>query len=580
MRKSLRVRIISCFVALDIIIIAIVAIIAGTFMKVSKSADEMSNTYIKIEKDFGDVNTNVQNIVKRIFLLSSMGAMLADHDMFLQMADPGKAESEALINAITDLETQVAKVESETFLEEYAALKGAAEGLVQIYGELYGMFEQGQIQEAINYYFGAGHEIIAAHEENIVLMAEELEILVQENRDELDTADNAVRLALVIGAAVLIIVSVVSILQVVFSLKPLASASKEIDVLLQNMNEGRANLSHRLTVRSKDEVGVLVTGINRFLETLQGVIGKIKNESGNIYDSVENTSQIVKNSRDDISGVSSVMEELTASMETANNTLLSLNDEAVAINDSLEHVTDEITSGTGIVQEIKTHAIDIKSNTEEKKASTNQMVSSIRGTLENSINESKNVEQIQALTGDILSIASQTNLLALNASIEAARAGESGKGFAVVADEIRQLAEHSRETANSIQEISEQVISAVESLADNSNEMLKYVSESVLKDYDEFVNVANQYYQDADDINGVFDTVRDNTSALSEAVTVITSEIDSISQAINDCTLGVSDVTTNTAGILESMTIIQDDSMNNKDISQRLQEEVSKFSQE
>ncbi|MBQ5426249.1 MAG: hypothetical protein IIU31_03665 [Pseudobutyrivibrio sp.] len=184
---------------------------------------------------------------------------------------------------------------------------------------------------------------------------------------------------------------------------------------------------------------------------------------------------------------------------------------------------------------------------------------------------------MQTLTEDILSIAAQTNLLALNASIEAARAGEAGKGFAVVADEIRQLAEHSKETANSIQEISNQVISAVEALADNSNEMLTYVSETVLADYDGFEDVAKQYYQDAEDINIVLDSVNDNTVVLNSTINDMTSEIDHISKVINDCTKGVSEATASTTGILESITTIRDDSETNRDISQRLQDEVSRF---
>lgn len=102
-------------------------------------------------------------------------------------------------------------------------------------------------------------------------------------------------------------------------------------------------------------------------------------------------------------------------------------------------------------------------------------------------------EKINELTNNILNIASQTNLLALNASIEAARAGEAGRGFAVVADEIRNLAENSRDTANDIQNISVLVTEAVRVLSENAEEMLKFVGTDVIKDYDGFVDVVNQY---------------------------------------------------------------------------------------
>lgn len=107
--------------------------------------------------------------------------------------------------------------------------------------------------------------------------------------------------------------------------------------------------------------------------------------------------------------------------------------------------------------------------------------------------------------------------------------------------------------------------------------MLTYVSETVLADYDGFEDVAKQYYQDAEDINIVLDSVNDNTVVLNSTINDMTSEIDHIPKVINDCTKGVSEATASTTGILESITTIRDDSETNRDISQRLQDEVSRF---
>ncbi len=584
MFKSVTSRILLCFVALDIVFIIGVALIASNFKKAEASARTISDTYLAIEKDFGDVNTNMQNIVKRNFLMQAMAGYLMIQedpaDLTQQMLAPGETETANLLAAVDDLGTHVDVISDPTFAEEYASLKNACYSMVDLWGQLKGMYTAFQFSEANDYYMANAHEIVQAHEENIVLMAEQLALLVDESRARLDGASAGVNTAIIIGLVLIILISVASIFYVYILVRPLKKASNDLQVILDDMKAGRANLSHRLVKKSNDEIGVLVSGINDFLATLQDVIGKITDESGNIYTSVENTSNIVNSSKEDISNVTSVMHELSSSMETASETLESLSEEAGAVNASVDEVATKVINGNNLVREIKKHAVEIKEDTEKKKESTNKMVSSIKDVLEKSINDSKDVEQIQTLTEDILSIASQTNLLALNASIEAARAGEAGKGFAVVADEIRKLAEHSSETANSIQEISNHVIEAVESLADNSNQMLEYVGDTVLSDYDLFVNVANQYYSDADEMDVVLDVVQENTDNLNVTLSQMSENINDIVAVINECTRGVTEATDSTTDILESITIIQDDSSINREISERLQAEVNRFSDE
>ena len=582
MRRSMRAKILACICILDLVMIIGVSIIGLNFRAAVSAADTMSNTYMYIERDFGNANTNMQNLVKRFFLVQSMNYMgaMADPETAETMIAPGEDEYTALNDAIVDLGKQVEKVNDPDFNAEYEILSTSGLGFIDLYKQMEQMFYDGDFVGANNLYFASAHELILGYEDNVKLMSEQLQTLIEKNDAKLLKAEKEVQKAIIIGLTLLVLASVAAVVIVIKSVSPLVSSAKELDLILKDMNAGNANLSKRIHNKSVDEVGILVSGINNFLETLEEIIRTIKSESGNIYTSVENTVGIVNASKDDVSNVSAVMEELTASMETANNTLLSLNEEAGDVNNAVSQVSSQVSEGTANVGNIKEHATVIREKTEKKKASTNQMVSTIRDTLENSIEESKKVDQIQTLTEDILSIASQTNLLALNASIEAARAGEAGKGFAVVADEIRQLAEHSRDTANSIQEISNQVISAVEQLADNSNEMLTYVSDTVLQDYDDFEEVAKQYYQDAEDMNAVLDSVNDNTIILNQTINDMTSEIDHISRVINDCTQGVSDATESTTGILESITTIHDDSENNREISERLQEEVSRFTED
>lgn len=117
--------------------------------------------------------------------------------------------------------------------------------------------------------------------------------------------------------------------------------------------------------------------------------------------------------------------------------------------------------------------------------------------LEKAISDSRKVQEIDALTEEILAISSQTNLLALNASIEAARAGEAGKGFAVVAEEIRQLADNSRQAVDKIRKVTENVVQNVAFLSENARRLLGFMNGKVMEDYKGMTELAKAYQKDA-----------------------------------------------------------------------------------
>ena len=121
MIKSLRTKILSCFFLLALVMIIGVVLIAISFQDAVKAANTMSGTYLSIERDFGDANTNLQNLVKRFFLVQAMaptGALDTD-DGVASMVDPGKPEQEALKAALDDLAIQVQKVNNPDFSAEY-----------------------------------------------------------------------------------------------------------------------------------------------------------------------------------------------------------------------------------------------------------------------------------------------------------------------------------------------------------------------------------------------------------------------------------------------------------------------------
>lgn len=362
-----------------------------------------------------------------------------------------------------------------------------------------------------------------------------------------------------------------------FIVIPTRKASDELDSIINTIERGEGDLTLRLNSRLKDEIGQLTKGVDQFIEQLQSIMLIVKEHSGDMNTLVKDMHGQVSNSNENASNISATMEELSASMEEISATLSSIAESVQSAAQSTEEMRVTAEEGKTFMDEVKVSAIDIRAEAVTSKDSTVKMIEEIRDILEAAIENSKNVEQINNLTNDILGISSQTNLLALNASIEAARAGEAGRGFAVVADEIRDLAERSKNTANSIQQISGLVTEAVDKLSDSASEMIKFVNGTVLEDYDKFVETANSYHNDADKINEILNHFFERATEFSNMMSQVTAGVDGINIAVDESAKAVASAATNTAELVDALVVIKDGADKNLDISETLSEEVNRF---
>ena len=378
----------------------------------------------------------------------------------------------------------------------------------------------------------------------------------------------------VIFVAVTILMILVVNLSVV---KPAKDATEQLNKIIYDIQNNNGDLTQRIRVKTQDEVGQLVDGVNNFVDQLQMIMKKIRTSSDNMDAHVGDINENIRQSESSASDVSATMEEMSASMEEISATLDQISQGSQNVLELAKDMRGRTKTGSGLVSDIRNKAQNFRSEAVNSKKNTVGMMTSNRELLEVAIENSRSVEKINSLTSEILSISSQTNLLALNASIEAARAGEAGKGFSVVADEIRVLADNSRDAANNIQHISVAVTQAVEELARDANEMLNFIDTAVLVDYDKFVDIANQYHDDADNIDNMLVDFNHKSQNLEETISKITSGIDGINTAVEENAQGVAIVANNTSKLVESLAEIHGLSEDNKEISDELKAEVHLF---
>lgn len=407
-----------------------------------------------------------------------------------------------------------------------------------------------------------------------ILLAEK-----QKSIQELSTAKigQTSSLSMVFAGMFLFVTAAAIVIVTVTIARPAKKSSAALQRIVNKIENKEGDLTERIPVKTNDEIGQLAVGVNGFLEQLQGVMQKLKQESEQMMDSAKMVHKETDESNKSASSVSEEMEEMAASMQEISATLGQMAVGSSHVLKEVEAMMDQVNHGVQLVNGIKDCAKSMHYETLENKKSAGQIMADISRNLTASVEESRSVEQINELTGEILDITNQTNLLALNASIEAARAGEAGRGFAVVADEIRVLADNSRDTANKIQNVNSQVTGAVENLAQNAEDMLRFIDGNVMKDYDSFVDVVEKYEQDAGHVNEILTKFAGNSGDISQTIQGIHTSINDIAAVVDENAKGVTNVAANAAGLAASIRQIQKETENNQDISLKLGREVNRF---
>ncbi|MBO4859388.1 MAG: methyl-accepting chemotaxis protein [Treponema sp.] len=305
-----------------------------------------------------------------------------------------------------------------------------------------------------------------------------------------------ISLAVSILLATLVLIPVIRVI-----VKPLKVVSKSINQIAS----GNADLTQRIEVTTKDEVGTVVEGFNNFTNKLQDILRNIKASQANLEvvgcsmdSSTQDTSASIT---EIIANIESVHNQIVNQSESVQQTAGAVNEIASNIA-SLERLimnqAEGVASASAAVAQMMGNIESVNRSVDKMAVSFDKLLDDTNTGSSKQADVSKKVEQIvtqsrmlQEANQVISSIASRTNLLAMNAAIEAAHAGEAGKGFSVVADEIRKLSESSTAQSKTIGEQLTSIKNSIEEVvvaSEDSNSAFVSVSEAI-KETDEVVRL-------------------------------------------------------------------------------------------
>lgn len=412
-------------------------------------------------------------------------------------------------------------------------------------------------------------------------LSNRLSLLVRSNRDNAQLASEQAnqlysrsRYILIGVIAAAVIFSGTAAIIIILSITlPIGKLKKKLFVLA----ESGGDLTQKIDIHSKDEIGELASGVNAFIGNIRSIMIDVNKSSENVERAAMHATGLLGSLKHIVDDTTSTIDKLTMGMEETAATAEEIGASSSDIEQSIESLSTKAQNAALEAGKINERAEQLKQNALNSSINSKKVYKSTKDRLEIAIMKSKAVEQINVLSNAILEISDQTNLLALNASIEAARAGEFGRGFSVVADEIRKLAEDSKNTVVEIQKVASAVVDSVENLSDSSKKIMSFIEDTVSKDYDNMASTGEQYSSDAAFVDTLVGEISETTEELTASIESIISSIDEVSTTVNQGAEGTLDMARKVSDIVMKVNEVQDNTNISSNSAKALKEAIGKF---
>ena len=340
---------------------------------------------------------------------------------------------------------------------------------------------------------------------------------------------------------------------------------------------GSGDLTKEIDIRTGDELEVIAGNMNTFISQVRSLVQDVARATGEILSTGEALSATVNENvrvmaqmNEEMNGISTNMEESSASSGRLSQNL----------SESAENINmfaDNVNEIRRMVQQANENAQRSCAAAKENRENTLEAIRNLQARMQQTNEDAQQIEKVKQIAEEISEIASETSMLSLNAQIEAARAGEQGRGFAVVATQVGQLSNDIDRAVAEINDINVQVLSAVAALTEVAEEMIRFVSEDIVKDYDAFAELGEEYGNTTQAIREQVAQIGEQSTQISNNIAEINESVQGITSTVMMTAESAGEIARSTNEISASLENLNATSQRNTQSSAALNSQVNKY---